>query len=93
MTGSIRSQLLAHMRVAARSASTIRRAAVRRDEAKRLERDGYEPILKHARWCSAMRSRLDPMKKVAASLRTHRELLLISKNRDEEPILFRPNRV
>jgi len=106
---------------------------VRRDEAKRLERDGYEPILKHSRWCllkrrenltekqtvkmsellkynlqavrahllredfqrfwhytsagwagkfldewcnRAMRSKLDPMKKVAATLRRHRELLL-----------------
>jgi transposase len=106
---------------------------VRRDEAKRLVRDGYEPILKHARWCllkrrenltdkqtvklsellkynlqavrahllredfqrfwhytspawagkfldewcnRAMRSKLDPMKKVAATLRRHRELLL-----------------
>lgn len=106
---------------------------VRRDEAKRLARDGYEPILKHSRWCllkrrenltekqtvklsellkynlqavrahllredfqrfwhytspawagkfldewcnRAMRSKLEPMKKVAASLRAHRELLL-----------------
>ncbi len=24
---------------------------VRRTEAKQLERDGYEPILKHSRWC------------------------------------------
>ena len=106
---------------------------VRRAEAKQLERDGYEPILKHSRWCllkrrenrtkrqtvklkellqynlqsvkahllredfqrfweydsptwagkfldewctRAMRTRLDPMKKVARSLRKHRELIL-----------------
>jgi transposase len=106
---------------------------VRRAEAARLARDGYEPILKHSRWCllkgrenltdretlklsellkynlqavrvdllredfqrfwhyaspswagkfldewrrRAMRSKLDPMKKVAATLRRHRELLL-----------------
>ena len=24
---------------------------VRAAEAKRLERDGYEPVLKHSRWC------------------------------------------
>jgi len=106
---------------------------VRRDEARRLKEDGYEPILKRSRWCflkrpenltdkqtvtlkelldynlktvraylcreefqrfweyrsagwagkfldewtsRVMRSRLEPMKKVARSLRSHRELLL-----------------
>jgi transposase len=106
---------------------------VRRTEVKRLERDGYEPILKHARWCllkrkenrtvkqtvklkellqynlqsvkghlqredfqqfweyqsptwagkflddwctRVMRTRLEPMKKVARTLRTHRDLIL-----------------
>lgn len=106
---------------------------VRRAEAKQLERDGYEPILKHSRWCllkrrenrtkrqtvklrellqynlqsvkahlqredfqqfweyqsptwagkflddwctRVMRTRLEPMKKVARTLRTHRELIL-----------------
>lgn len=106
---------------------------VRRDEAARLARDGYEPVLKHSRWCllkrpenltdkqtvklaellkynlqsvrgyllredfqrfweyhspgwaarfldewcsRAMRSRLAPLKKVAASLRAHRALIL-----------------
>jgi transposase len=106
---------------------------VRRAEAQRLVRDGYEPILKHSRWCllkrrenltdrqtvklsellkynlqavrshllredfqrfwqytsatwagkfldqwcvRAMRSKIEPMKKVAATLRRHRELLL-----------------
>lgn len=106
---------------------------VRATETKRLKRDGYEPVLKHSRWCllkrpenlterqtvkldellrynlasvraylhredfqrfweyrsatwagkfldewcmRVMRSRLDPLKKVARSLRTHRELLL-----------------
>jgi len=106
---------------------------VRREEARRLKEDGYEPILKHSRWCflkrppnltdrqtvtlkellsynlqtvraylcreefqrfweyrsagwagkfldewtsRVMRSRLEPMKKVARSLRSHRELLL-----------------
>ena len=106
---------------------------VRRDEAKRLERDGYEPVLKHSRWCllkrrenltdkqtvklaqvlqynlktvrsyllredfqrfweysspgwaakfheewcsRTMRSKIEPMKKVARSLRKHRELIL-----------------
>ena len=106
---------------------------VRRAEAKRLERDGYEPILKHSRWCllkrlenmtqrqtvklaelmrynlqsmrarlsredfqrfweyestawarkfleewcaRTMRSKIEPMKKVARTLRDHQELLL-----------------
>ena len=106
---------------------------IRAEEAKRLERDGYEPVLKHSRWCflkcpenrtdketvklseilrynlrtvraflqreefqrfweyksaawagkfldewtsRVMRSRLEPMKKVARTLRTHRELIL-----------------
>jgi len=106
---------------------------VRRDEARRLEKDGYQPILKSSRWCflkrpenltdrqtvtlkelldynlktvraylcreefqrfweyqtagwagrfldewtkRVMRSRLEPLKKVARSLRSHRELLL-----------------
>ena len=106
---------------------------VRREEAKRLERDGYEPVLKHSRWCllkrqenltdqqtvklaevlqynlktvrsyllredfqrfweysspgwaakfldewcsRTMRSKIEPMKKVARSLRKHRELIL-----------------
>lgn len=106
---------------------------VRRAEAKQLERDGYEPILKHSRWCllkrkenrtkrqtvklrellqynlqsvkahlqredfqqfwdyasptwaakflddwciRVMRTRLEPMKKVVRTLRTHRELIL-----------------
>jgi transposase len=106
---------------------------VRRSEAKQLVQDGYEPILKHSRWCllkrpenltdkqtvklselvkynlksvrsyllredfqrfwdyasagwagkfldqwcaRAMRCRIEPMQKVAAMLRRHRELLL-----------------
>jgi len=106
---------------------------VRREEVRRLQSDGYEPILKHSRWCllkrpenmteketvklsellqynlkslkarlqredfqrfweyrsaswagrfldewcrRVMRSRLEPMKKVARSLRDHRDLLL-----------------
>lgn len=106
---------------------------VRAEEAKRLKADGYEPVLKHTRWCllkrpqnrtgqqtaklaevlgynlrtvraylqkeefdrfweyrrpswagrfldewctRAMRSRLDPLKKVARTLRSHRALLL-----------------
>jgi transposase len=106
---------------------------VRADEAKRMTRDGYEPILKHSRWpllknpgnltdhqsekladllqynlktirayllkeefqllweyvsptwagkfldrwCTkVMRSRIDPMKKMARTLRAHRELIL-----------------
>jgi transposase len=106
---------------------------VRRGEVKQLERDGYEPILKHSRWCllkrrenrtkgqtvklkellqynlqsvkahllredfqrfweyesptwagkfldewctRVMRTRLEPMKKVARTLRKHRELIL-----------------
>jgi transposase len=106
---------------------------VRAAEAKRLERDGYEPVLKHSRWCllkreenltekqavklsellqynlqsvrsrlmredfqrfweycypacaakfldewctRTMRSKIEPMKKVAKTLRRHRELLL-----------------
>jgi len=106
---------------------------VRRTEAKQLERDGYEPILKHSRWCllkrkenrtakqvvklkdllqynlqsvkahlqredfqqfweyrhptwagkflnewcrRVMRTKLEPMKKVARTLRTHRGLIL-----------------
>jgi transposase len=106
---------------------------VRADEARRLKQDGYEPVLKHSRWCllkrpenltdkqtvklkellkynlrsvraylhredfqrfwqyqspawaarfldewchRVMRSRLEPLKKAARSLRTHRELLL-----------------
>ena len=106
---------------------------VRAEEARQLKQDGYEPILKHARWCllkrrenlsskqtvklrellqynlrsvkaylmredfqrfweyesaawagkfldewcrRAMRSQLDPMKEMARTLRTHRELLL-----------------
>ena len=106
---------------------------VRRSEAKRMKEDGYEPVLKHSRWCllkrvsnltkkqavklsellrynlrsvraylmredfqrfweyasvgwagrfldqwctRAMRSKLEPMKAVARSLRTHRELIL-----------------
>jgi transposase len=106
---------------------------IRAAEARRLKRDGYEPVLKHSRWCllkrpenltdkqtvklaellkynlqsvqaslhredfqrfweyqspawagkfldewcaRVMRSRLEPLKKVARSLRAHRELLL-----------------
>jgi transposase len=106
---------------------------VRRAEAKQLERDGYEPILKHSRWCllkrpenrtkrqtvklkellqynlqsvkghllredfqrfweytsptwagkfldewcaRVMRTRLEPMQKVARTLRDHRDLIL-----------------
>jgi transposase len=106
---------------------------VRAEEAKRLQRDGYEPVLKHSRWvllkrpenlsaaqsvklkellqynlkavrayllreefqrfweyrspfwagrflrewcAKAMRSRIEPMKKVARTLRAHEELLL-----------------
>jgi transposase len=106
---------------------------VRRSEAARLERDGYEPVLKHSRWCllkrpenrtekqtvkltellrynlqtvrshlskedfqrfweytspvwagrfldqwctRTMQSKIEPMKKVAASLRDHRDLIL-----------------
>ena len=106
---------------------------VRAAEAKRLARDGYEPVLKHSRWCllkreenltekqavklsellqynlqsvrsrlmredfqrfweyrypacaakfldewctRTMRSKIDPMKKVAKTLRRHRELIL-----------------
>lgn len=106
---------------------------VRAAEAKQLERDGYEPVLKHSRWCllkreenltekqavklsellqynlqsvrsrlmredfqrfweycypacaakfldewctRTMRSKIDPMKKVARTLRRHRELIL-----------------
>jgi transposase len=106
---------------------------VRAEEARRLKRDGYEPVLKHARWCllkrpenltrkqtvklaelvkynlrsvrsyllredfqrfwtyqypgwarrflrewctRTMRSRIDPMKKVARMLRGHEELIL-----------------
>jgi transposase len=106
---------------------------VRAGEARRLKQDGYEPLLKHSRWCllkrpenltdrqtvklaellkynlqsvraylhredfqrfweyqspawagrfldewcgRVMRSRLEPLKKVARSLRTHRSLLL-----------------
>jgi transposase len=106
---------------------------VRAAEAKRLERDGYEPVLKHSRWCllkrkenltekqavklsellqynlqsvrsclmredfqrfweydypacagkfldewctRSMRSKIGPMKKVAKTLRRHRELIL-----------------
>jgi transposase len=106
---------------------------VRREESKRLKQDGYEPVLKHSRWCllkrpenltdkqtvrlqellrynlrsvrayllredfqrfwtyqspawakrfldewcrRAMRSRLEPMKKVARMLRRHEDLLL-----------------
>ena len=106
---------------------------VRRNEAARLKRDGYEPVLKHSRWCllkrpenrteketvklsellqynlqsvrshlskedfqrfweytspfwagkfldewctRTMRSKIEPMKKIAASLREHRELIL-----------------
>jgi transposase len=107
--------------------------AVRRAEAARLQRDGYEPVLKHSRWCllkrrenltekqtvklaellrynlqsvrsyllredfqrfwqytsptwaakfldqwcaRTLRSRIEPMKKVARSLREHRDLIL-----------------
>ena len=106
---------------------------VRRGEAARLERDGYEPVLKHSRWCllkrrenlsekqtvklaellqynlqsvrshllredfqrfweyvspawagkfleewctRTMRSKIEPMKKIACSLREHRDLIL-----------------
>ncbi len=106
---------------------------VRRTEAARLKRDGYEPVLKHSRWCllkrpenrteketvklsellqynlqsvrshllredfqrfweytspgwavkfleewctRTMRSKIEPMKKVAQSLREHRDLIL-----------------
>jgi transposase len=106
---------------------------VRRAEARRLEADGYEPVLKHSRWCllkrpenltdrqtvrlaellqynlrtvrsyllredfqrfweytsagwaarfldqwcvRTMRSKIEPMKKVARSLRKHRDLIL-----------------
>lgn len=106
---------------------------VRAEEAKRMRRDGYEPLLKHSRWCllknpsnltekqdakladllqynlrtvrsyllkeefqllwqyvspsaagkfldrwctATLRSRLEPMKKVARTMRGHRELIL-----------------
>ena len=106
---------------------------VRADEARRMKRDGYEPILKRSRWCllknpenltgtqsdklrellqynlrsvrayllkeefqllweyvasawagrfldhwcaKVMRSRIEPMKRIARSLRSHRELIL-----------------
>lgn len=106
---------------------------IRREETRRLKEDGYEPVLKHSRWCllkrpenrtekqtvkmaellqynlksvrgylhreefqrfweyttagwagrfldewttRVMRSRLEPLKKVAQSLRAHRDLLL-----------------
>jgi transposase len=106
---------------------------IRAEESKRLQRDGYEPVLKRSRWCflkrpenrtdketvklseilqynlrtvraflqreefqrfweyksaawagkfldewtgRVMRSRLEPMKKVARTIRTHRELIL-----------------
>jgi transposase len=106
---------------------------IRAEEAKRLQRDGYEPVLKRSRWCflkrpenltekqtvklqellkynlrtvrayllreefqrlweyrrpawaerfldewtsRAMRSRLEPMKKIARTIRTHRSLIL-----------------
>jgi transposase len=106
---------------------------VRRSEARRLEEDGYEPVLKHSRWCllkrrenltdketvklsellaynlqsvrshllredfqrfweyvspgwavkfldqwcvRTMRSQIEPMKKIARSLREHRDLIL-----------------
>lgn len=106
---------------------------VRADEARRMVRDGYEPLLKHSRWCllknpsnltekqddkltdllqynlktvrayllkeefqllweyvspsaagkflnrwctKALRSRLEPMKKVARTMRSHHELIL-----------------
>jgi len=106
---------------------------VRRSEAARLERDGYEPVLKHSRWCllkrpenrtekqtvklsellqynlqsvrshllredfqrfweytspgwavkfldewctRTMRSKIEPMKKIARSLQEHRDLIL-----------------
>jgi transposase len=95
---------------------------VRADEARRLKRDGYEPVLKHARWCllkrrenltrkqtvklaelvlredfqrfwtyqypgwarrflhewctRTMRSKIEPMKKVARMLRGHETLIL-----------------
>jgi transposase len=106
---------------------------IRAEESKRLQRDGYEPVLKRSRWCllkrpenrtdketvklseilrynlrtvraflqredfqrfweykspawagkfldewtgRVMRSRLEPMKKIARTIRTHRELIL-----------------
>jgi transposase len=106
---------------------------VRRNEARRMKQDGYEPLLKHSRWCllkrpenlsdrqaakladllkynlqsvrsylmredfqqfweytspgwagrfldqwctRAMRSKIEPMKKIARSLRSHRALIL-----------------
>src|ERR1035437_9102503 len=106
---------------------------VRRSEARRMEEDGYEPVLKHSRWCllkraenrteketvklsellqynlqsvrshllredfqrfweydspswavkfldqwctRTMRSKIEPMKKIARSLREHRDLIL-----------------
>ena len=106
---------------------------VRADEARRMRQDGYEPLLKHSRWCllknpenltdrqsekladllqynlrsvrayllkeefqllweyvsadwagkfldqwckKAMRSRIEPIKKIARSMRTHRSLIL-----------------
>jgi len=106
---------------------------VRASEAKRMEREGYEPLLKHSRWCllknpwnltskqdeklsdlleynlktvrayllkeefqllweyvspawagkfldgwctTVMRSRIEPMKKMARTIRSHRELIL-----------------
>jgi len=106
---------------------------IRAEEAKRLQRDGYEPVLKRSRWCflkrpenltdkqtaklsellrynlrtvraylqreefqrlweytspawagkfldewagRVMRSRLEPMKKIARTIRTHRSLIL-----------------
>jgi transposase len=55
---------------------------VRASESRQMKADGYEEILKHSRWCldpwctRTMRSKLEPMKKVARTLRTHRALIL-----------------
>jgi transposase len=62
---------------------------VRAQEARAMRAEGIE-VLKHSRWCllkrpenltdswctKTMRSRIEPMKKVARMLRSHRELLL-----------------
>ena len=57
---------------------------VRAGEARRLAQDGYEPVLSATwagkfldDWCQqVMRSRIQPMKKIAMTMRSHRELFL-----------------
>ncbi len=36
---------------------------VRRSEARRMEEDGYEPILKHSRWCLLKRPEIAPRRR------------------------------